>query len=124
MDVKILEVRDEGTMFGLLCVDMNPSVSFNGIDGVDRQAAQHYQLRRCGYPCDGRPNIAITHLSANGRPVWNDPFGWKDRTYAVAHKYIIEHWRDLQDGDVIDVSFILGETTTKKISERFEPYGR
>ena len=110
MNVKILEVRDEGTMFGLLCVDMNPD-----------NEAQRYFLRRVGYPCDGRPNIAITHLSANGRPFWNDPWGWKDRTYKVAHTYIIEHWGELQDGDVVDVAYILGETTTKKISERFEP---
>ena len=35
-----------------------------------------------------------------------------------AHDYIAEHWAELDDGDVIDVEFILGEKPTKKISER------
>jgi hypothetical protein len=110
MKVKILEIRDTGTFFAVLAVDMNPAGQFVG--------TQRYYLRRCGYPCDGRPNIAITHLSANGRPCWNDPYGWGGRTYPVAHNYIIEHWPALEDGDVIDVEFILGETAAKKISER------
>jgi uncharacterized GH25 family protein len=37
---------------------------------------------------------------------------------AVAHNYIIKHWHDLHDGDVVDVEWILGETKQKKISER------
>jgi len=72
----------------------------------------------CGYPCDGRPNIGVTRLSANGDPFWNDPYGWKGRTMPVAHNYIIENWEEIRDGDVIDVEFILGETTVKKVSER------
>ena len=35
-----------------------------------------------------------------------------------AHCYIERKWRELKDGDVIDVEFILGETTSIKISER------
>ena len=112
MHVKILEVRDEGTFFAVIAIDMNPDTSSTGYD------AQRYHLRRVGYPCDGRPNIAITHLSADGKPFWNDPYGWGGRTYPVAHNYIYENWEDLRDGDVVDVQFILGETTVKKVSER------
>ena len=36
----------------------------------------------------------------------------------VAHNYIIEHWHELKDGDVVDVQFILGETKAPKVSER------
>jgi hypothetical protein len=36
----------------------------------------------------------------------------------VAHEWIIEHWAELGDGDVVDVQHILGETATKKVSER------
>ena len=107
MQVKILELRDEGTFIPLLCVDMNP----------DNDSHRFY-LRRCGYPCDGRPNIMITHLSANGTPAWNDPYAWGGRSYPVAHNYIIEHWDELNDGDVVDVSHILGETATPRVSER------
>jgi hypothetical protein len=121
MQVKILEVRDRGTFIPLLCIDMNPALDFR-LDALLKEdghnEAQRYYLRRCGYPCDGRPNIGVTRLSANGDPFWNDPYGWKGRTMPVAHNYIIENWEEIRDGDVIDVEFILGETTVKKVSER------
>jgi hypothetical protein len=107
MKTKVLELRDEGTFIAILAVDMN----------VERPE-ERYLLRRCGYPCDGRPNILITHLAADGRPAWNDPYGWGGRTYPVAHNWIIEHWNEISDGDVIDVSFILGESDKPKVSER------
>jgi hypothetical protein len=91
MKVKILEIRDVGTFIAALCVDMNPD-----------NDKQRYLLRRYGYPCDGRPNIVITHAEA----------------WANAHNYIIEHWYELKDGDVVDVEFILGESDRPKTSER------
>jgi|ERR1039458_7000887 hypothetical protein len=107
MQVKLLELRDKGTFIPLLCVDMNP-------DNDD----QRYLLRRVGYPCDNRPNVVITSANADGGAASNDPYSWGGRTFPVAHKYIIEHWVDLRDGDVVDVSFILGETKAPKVSER------
>lgn len=73
-----------------------------------------------GFPCDGRPNILLTHLRAGGDPAWNDPYGWERsaRTFPVAHDYIIKNWEKLRDGDVVDVEFILGETKVPKASER------
>ena len=113
MKTLILEIRDEGTFIPVVAIDMNPDVELN-----DASRAQRYFLRRCGYPCDGRPNVAISHLGADGRPMWNDPYAWGGRTYPVAHKFIIENWEKLRDGDVVDVQFILGETTAPKTSER------
>jgi len=132
MQVKILEVRDRATMIPVLCVNMN--VDPEHIDVLattpqerirerrDRAFAQHWYMRRCGYPMDGRPNIAITHLSADGSPFWNDPYGWKGgaRTYPVAHEYIIDNWATLKDGDVVDVEWILGERPEPKVSERLD----
>ena len=127
MQVKLLEIRDVGTFIGVLCVDMNPvdqvTVKFGPAAEEDppifsQHDRQRYLLRRVGYPCDGRPNIAITEVSASGKPCWNDPYGWGGRTMPVAHKYIIENWKSLQDGDVVDVSFILGESNAPKVSER------
>jgi hypothetical protein len=108
MKTKTLEIRDEGTFIPVLCVDMNP----------DNDVQRYYLRERCGYPCDGRPNIALTHLAANGDRCWNDPQAWGGRTRPVAHNYIIDHWEELNDGDVIDVQFILGETEAPKKSER------
>ena len=105
METKLIEIRDEGTMIIALCVNMNPTTEF-----------QRRALRRYGYPCDGRPNILITHASG-GFKANNDPYSWGGRTWPVAHNYIIENWGNLNDGDVVDVSFILGETTEPKVSE-------
>lgn len=127
MKVKVLELRDEGTFIPLLCVDMNPGEPYPSkspfsedelSQSLDACRARHYLLRRCGYPCDGRPNIAITHLSADGDKCSNDPHYWGGRTRPVAHRYIIENWHALKDGDVVDVQFILGETLAPKRSER------
>lgn len=46
--------------------------------------------------------------------------GLGGRTMETAHKWIIQNFSGLQDGDVVDVEFILGETSTKKVSERLE----
>jgi hypothetical protein len=109
MICKALEIRDEGTFIAALAVDMNPE-----------NLGQRYLLRRCGFPCDGRPNILLTHLSADGTPAWNDPYGWGGRTWPVAHHYIINHWHELKDGDVVDVEFILKERPEPKKSELTE----
>lgn len=107
MKCKLLEIRDSGTAFVALCIDMNPDndVQKSGLNGY-------------GFPCDGVPNIMLTHASG-GKKADNDPYGWGDRTYNVAHNYITDNWSHLNDGDVVDVQFILGETTERKISERF-----
>ena len=115
MIAKALEIRDEGTFIAALAVDMNPTP--NAHLKTDWEA-QQYLLRRCGYPCDGRPNVILTRLDGNGQAT-NDYYEWGNRrTWRVAHQYIIEHWTELKDGDVVDVQFILGETNKLKVSER------
>jgi hypothetical protein len=115
MIAKALELRDEGTFIPILCVDMNPSLFQGQLVAGD---AQRYLLRRCGYPCDGRPNVIMTRLDGDGTAATNDPYHWGGRTFPVAHHWIIEHWHELKDGDVVDVQFILGETKEPKRSER------
>lgn len=117
MQVKLLEVRDRATFIPVICIDMNPELA--RVPDLESMLKQKYLLRRCGYPCNGYPNIALGYLRADGEPFWNDPYGWSDgsRTIRVAHDYIIDHWEELKDGDVVDVEFILEETTEKKVSE-------
>jgi len=54
------------------------------------------------------------------RGVAYDCYDWpaNPRTYRVAHDYIRHNWHTLEDGDVIDVEYILGETEVPKLSER------
>jgi hypothetical protein len=98
---------------------MNPSQQIPG-----QHYGQEYLLRRCGYECDGVPNVIVTRLDGGGRGgavATNDYYEWpgsEGRTMIYAHKYIIENWASLRDGDVVDVQFILRETKESKKSER------
>ena len=111
MQVKALEIRDAGTFIPALAVNMNPSNN-----------EQRYLLKRCGYSCDGRPNIILTRLDGDethhGDQATNDPYARIGRTWPIAHHWIIDHWNELQDGDVVDVEFALGERTTPKVIPR------
>lgn len=106
MQVKTLEVRDEGTCIPVLAIKMYTE------DPIQR----YYVHYRCGYPPDGT-GIVMMRLTDQKASV--DPYEWGDRTHAVAHNHIYNHFNELKDGDVVDVSFIQGETDTKKVSERF-----
>jgi hypothetical protein len=117
MQVKLLEVRDEGTCIHVVAVDMNPPLVDDTVSEKRTKLAQRAILRRHGFPCDGRPNIAIFHVRCSGDRVWNDPYGWGGRTYPVAHNHIIDNWARLSDGDVVDVQHILGETPAPKTAE-------
>lgn len=102
MLTKLLEIRDEGT-----CI---PAMA---TEAVGENVQQEAVLRRAGYG-EGRC-IILQHLH-KGSSTYN-AYDWPSRTYRQAHLYIIEHWDELVDGDVIDVQFVIGETTVKKTSE-------
>jgi hypothetical protein len=109
MKLKLLEVRDKGTFI--------PAFAFS----TEREDnAKDYLLWRCGFSDDGS-SIMFGFLSGE-RKACIDSYAWGDRTMHVAHTYVIEHWAELQDGDVIDVQVILGETLTLKVSERHDRF--
>ena len=116
MIAKFIEIRDEATCILALAIKMQE-------DGEDPETAaiEHWFLhRRSGYPEDGS-SIMLMRLS-DGKAT-NDPYEWPAlgmgrRTMGNAHNYIIDHFEELKTGDVVDVSVILGESTTTKISER------
>jgi len=112
MTCKTLEIRDSMTFIPVLAIQMQ---AVNSIQA-------YYIHYRCGYPRDGG-SIMLMRLQ-DGRAT-NDPFEWESlglgpRTMPVAHDHIIKNFAKLQDGDVIDVEFILGETKERKRSERGE----
>lgn len=104
MEVKLFEVRDKGTFLPIVAM----AVSYE--DG--------FLARRAGY---GDRLILLGNLHG-GQKFQYDHYAWGDRTYSIAHKFITENWDDLNSNDVIDVEFILQETTTKKISESTQEY--
>ena len=110
MEIKCLEIRDHGTFLPVIC-----------IRPVPENDAQRYLLRRDGYRGDATERCIIM-IDAQCRGVSYDPYDWRggSRTHMVAHAHIERHWSDLCDGDVVDVQFILEETTEPKLSERTE----
>lgn len=108
MQTKILELRDKATFIPVVAIDMNPT----------SDSRELYLLRRAGYSCDAHPIILLTRADG-GATAEYDPFSWsQSRTWRTAHLWITDHWRELDNGDVVDVEFILGETTERKLSER------
>lgn len=116
MEAKALEIRDRMTFVAAIAVEMKSGHKID--DGSQSHGARLYLLRRCGYPADGSPMIMLTRLDGDGHKAPTDPYAWNDRTFKTAHFYITKNWATLRDGDVVDVEYILGETTQPKRSER------
>lgn len=113
MIVKMFEVRDSGTFIPVMATKLTPGGS----------EMNRYLLARAGYgrtPAEQSQYVMLTRVSGGGGVSHSDPWGWSQnpRTMHVAHKYITEHFDDLQEGAVVDVEFILGITTSPKVSER------
>lgn len=104
MQTKMLEVRDSATTIPAL------AIAVEGSDG--------WLARRAGY---GDRCILFGYL--NGGKFSYDPYDWDGgRTMKHAHHYVIENWDTLQNGDIVDVEFILKATTEKKVSEQYEVF--
>lgn len=107
MQTKLFEIRDRATFI--------PAIGTLMVGGSRHEA---YLCRRSGYGEDF-PLVLLGQL--RGGPATYNPDEWGgSRTMSAAHEYIASHWDAIDSGDVIDVEFILGETTTKKNSERLD----
>ena len=125
MEAKTLEIRDKATMIPVLAVrpglgstDYQPKISsdlylkelrlwsWSGY-GAHSEAQNQYVVL-----------VRINHLTDGGTQAHYDPYDWPHgRTMHVAHEYIVNHWGELETGDVVDVQFILGETNEPKVSD-------
>jgi hypothetical protein len=121
MITRIVEIRDRNTFVPALAILVE-----------DENEAQRYYMRRTGYPTrvetpSGGLAIVILMRMADQK-AHSDVYDWNDRTHQNAHYWLQEqvnkhggHWffdSMLTDGLVIDVEYILGETTEPKRSER------
>lgn len=108
MIAKIFEVRDRGTFIPVVAIKIQPA-----------NEKERYLAGRVGY---GRTQVEqsrfvlLARLEAKGEVTY-DPYGWKGRTLHEAHLWLNDHFDEVETGAVIDVEFILGETTTPKKSE-------
>ncbi len=111
MTTKFIEIRDSGTTIAALAIRM--------LADETRDPAEYRFLRREGYPADGSA-IVLMRLADQKATV--DPYEWPSltrdaRTMPEAHNWIIDHWSEIESGDVVDVQYILNETTAPKTAE-------
>lgn len=111
METKLFEIRDEGTHIPALAVRLNSETE-----------EEQYVLRRAGFgPSAAEHGTFVVLMSLNEiHRCEYSPCGWTGpRTMPQAHLFIVENWHKMKSGDVVDVQFVLGETTEPKKSERF-----
>lgn len=132
IESKLFEIRDSGTFIPVIASLMRGLNAFgtqmNGdvleikvCDGGTPE--ERYLLRRAGYSESSKPLVLLCRLDACGQQgaASYDPYSWgMARTMGTAQEYICQHWGELESGEVIDVECILGETSSKKQSERVE----
>lgn len=113
-ETKMFEVRDEGTT--MVVIALKPDARFE---------AERWGWAKAGYgtdPMGQRGYVLLAPLSGGEGMLVCDPFKHKGaphvRTLPTAHRHITENWEYLRSGDVIDVQFVLGETTEAKAPER------
>ena len=113
-EVKLFEVRDEGTTMPVIAMKPDP-----------RFEAERWLWSKGGYgtdPMGQRDYVLLAPLHGGEGMLVCDPFNHpgapSTRTLHIAHQHIITNWTYLQSGDVIDVQFVLGETTEAKTPER------
>lgn len=127
MKLKLFELRDRATFIPIFAfrATAKPDLSDHGLTAANEDFAQESWLfRRAGFGWNSHC-VIVGRLECSGvdRNCTYDPYAWGGRTYPVAHKYIEEHFDELQSGQVLDVEFILGDTTTPKLSEAVDPFG-
>ncbi len=115
MEVKLFEIRDEGTHIDVLAIRLEA-----------RTEQEAYLFSRSGYGhqpldgLDGRGYVALWRMDGGTGNGSTDPFKHDGgRTVRDAHLFIYEHWDELESGAVVDVQFIAGETAAPKKSDRY-----
>lgn len=108
MDVKLLEVRDEGTYLPCIAIRCDPA-----------NEAERYMLARAGYGRTARQQRGFVLFAPESDPKLRyNPYEWGDRTRETAHAWIANNWDDIATGDVVDVRVILGEQILPARPER------
>lgn len=108
-NIKILEIRDRATFIPVIAIRLDENF----------QEDELRLMKFVGYGIDDKShnNYTILIKLSDVNSTNYDPYEWGDRTMLHSHKYIHENWKDLKTRDVIDVEYILGESSTKKTSQ-------
>lgn len=113
MELKMFEIRDSGTYIPIIAIKL-------GAENL----AQLHMLGRAGYgliPEEQSKYVLLAQIDGGIGTITTDLYAWGNRTMRTAHEYIQNNFDSLENGAVVDVEFVLGETKQPKISERLEP---
>jgi hypothetical protein len=98
---KLFEVRDRATFIPVMAIEL--------------YIRSPREAELAGWSLEVLNRETIILLSRlDGAASHYDVYDWGDRTMSQAHHYIQTNFDELVSGDVVDIEFILGETTTKK----------
>ena len=126
MEVKLFEVRDRATFMPVMAIRLTKLLTGDSPDYTDKQEeAERFLLARAGYGTEhGVQEKYILLLPlAGGHGTWtSDPYDERP-TLQQAHLHILNNWNWLKTGDVIDVEYITGQTSSPKVSERITGVG-
>jgi len=108
MNVKVLEIRDRATMIPALAIRQSYPVDRCSVHLLSHVGFGRVFEDQCGY---------VFLMRLVDHETQSDPNCWTGRTMHTAHRHICDHWDDLEDGSVIDVEYLLGESDMPKTSD-------
>jgi hypothetical protein len=112
IESKVFEIRDHATFM------VGVATKLDTADREDPDCNEGYLLSRIGYK-PGCFYPVVLYIETFAKTAHADYNAWSDkRAIPTAHKFITEHWDELESGDVVDVRFILEETNKPCESER------
>lgn len=103
MLTKAFEVLDRHTFIPVMATVM------------DGREDELYIIRAAGFTTLGS-KVVVTKLNCLTSEY--DPNVWESRTMINAHRFIEDNFYNIPTGHVIDVEYLLGETETKKGSNK------
>jgi len=106
-EVKGIEILDTATCIPVLAMRVNPST-------ITPREAQMF--RRGGFGQMPRnADIYTWMMTLSGSLINYDSHNWRNqRTLGGAHRYIEQHWDELNSGDIIDMEYVLGESSAPR----------
>jgi hypothetical protein len=113
MKTKIFELRDKATCLVVVATKMEPESKDRSYKEYERELML---LRKLGFS-DFKDNPLVMLTLPNSGKNYYIPYQWNDRTLQTAHKYIQDNFDELEQDDVIDIEYILGETNQVKPTE-------
>src|SRR6185437_3679480 len=113
MQTKFIEIRDSGTCIAALALRM--VAEDNGTSAMTESRF----MRRAGF---GQEFPSVILMRLEDQKATCDLYSWHSlgmglRTMQNAHNWINEHWDEIESGQVVDVQYILNETTMPKTAE-------